>query len=211
MAGVHNVSVQDAWLEARDSEAEVNFDSDLLNPHFTYLDEKNLRHDVWFLDAVTALNQMRAARSLGISTFALWRLGSEDRSLWKVWDSPRDADAPTKLEVVDPGQDVDIEGDGDILRIASGPQAGTRDLTVDATGLITNEVFRQLPSPYVVDAYGAPGKRVVISFDDGPDPRVDAEDPRRPQAIQRQGHLLHHRPGGGKISRHSQAHLSRRQ
>ena len=170
MAGVHNVSVQDAWLEARDSEAEVTFDSDLLNPHFTYADEKNLQHDVWFLDAVTALNQMRAARSLGISTFALWRLGSEDRSLWKVWDSPRDPDAPAKLEVVDPGQDVDIEGEGDILRIASGPQAGTRDLTLDSSGIITNEVFRQLPSPYVVDAYGAPGKRVVISFDDGPDP-----------------------------------------
>jgi cellulose synthase/poly-beta-1,6-N-acetylglucosamine synthase-like glycosyltransferase/spore germination protein YaaH/peptidoglycan/xylan/chitin deacetylase (PgdA/CDA1 family) len=171
MGGVHNVSVQEAWLEARDSEAVPTFDSDLLNPHFTYLDEKNLQHDVWFLDAVTALNQMRAARSLGISTFALWRLGAEDRSLWKVWDAPRDSDAPTKLEVVDPGQDVDIEGEGDILRIASTPQAGTRDLTIDSTGLITNEVFRQLPSPYVVDAYGAPGKRVVISFDDGPDPQ----------------------------------------
>ena len=171
MAGVHSVSVQEAWLDARDSEAEVSFDSDLLNPHFTYLDEKNLRHDVWFLDAVTALNQMRAARSLGISTFALWRLGAEDRSLWKIWDSPREADSPDKLEVVDPGQDVDIEGEGDILRIESKPSAGTRDITLDASGLITNEVFHQLPSPYVVDAYGAPGKRVVISFDDGPDPQ----------------------------------------
>jgi cellulose synthase/poly-beta-1,6-N-acetylglucosamine synthase-like glycosyltransferase/spore germination protein YaaH/peptidoglycan/xylan/chitin deacetylase (PgdA/CDA1 family) len=169
-AGVHNVSVQDAWLEARDSEADVSFDSDLLNPHFTYLDEKNLQHDVWFLDAVTALNQMRAARELGISTFALWRLGSEDRSLWKIWDAPRDSDAPVKLEVVDPGQDVDIEGEGDILRIAGTPEAGTRDLTIDSTGLITDEVFRELPTPYVVDAYGAPGKRVVLSFDDGPDP-----------------------------------------
>ena len=51
----------------------------MLNPHFTYLDGDNSRHDVWYLDAVTALNQMRGARSLGISTFALWRLGSEDR------------------------------------------------------------------------------------------------------------------------------------
>ena len=40
MAGVHNVSVQEAWLEARDSEADVNFDSDQLNPHFNYLDEQ---------------------------------------------------------------------------------------------------------------------------------------------------------------------------
>ncbi len=34
MAGVHNVSVQEAWLEARDSEADIDFDSDMLNPHF---------------------------------------------------------------------------------------------------------------------------------------------------------------------------------
>ena len=170
MAGVHNVSVQEAWLEARDSESDIDFDSDLLNPHFDYLDGDNNRHDVWYLDAVTALNQMRAARSLGISTFALWRLGSEDRALWKVWDSPREADAPSKLSVVDPGQDVDIEGEGDILRIESKPSPGKRDLTLDANGLITDEVFRDLPSPYRVDAYGAPSKRVVISFDDGPDP-----------------------------------------
>ena len=172
MGGVHNVSVQEAWLEARDSEAEINFDSELLNPHFTYLDESNSRHDVWYLDAVTALNQMRAARALGISTFALWRLGSEDRSLWKVWDAPREADSLDKLRIVDPGQDVDIEGEGDILRIASEPSPGTRDLTLDASsGLVTNEIFHELPSPYRVDAYGAPGKRVVISFDDGPDPQ----------------------------------------
>jgi len=170
MAGVHNVSVQEAWLEARDSEGEITFDSDALNPHFNYLDEKNVRHDVWFLDAVTALNQMRAARSMGISTFALWRLGAEDRSLWKVWDFPRDESDPQKLEVVEPGQDVDIEGSGDILHIAGRPSAGTRDLTLDSTGLITDEVFHQLPSTYRVDAYGAPSKRVVLSFDDGPDP-----------------------------------------
>jgi len=171
MAGVHNVSVQEAWLEARDSEADIDFDSDMLNPHFDYLDGDNNRHDVWYLDAVTALNQMRAARSLGISTFALWRLGSEDRALWKIWDSPREADAVEKLKVVDPGQDVDIEGEGDILRIESKPSPGKRDLTVDASGLVTDEVFRELPSPYRVDAYGAPSKRVVISFDDGPDPQ----------------------------------------
>jgi len=171
MAGVHNVSVQEAWLEARDSEADVNFDSDLLNPHFTYLDGDNSRHDVWYLDGVTALNQMRSARSLGITTFALWRLGSEDRSLWKVWDTPSEVDAPQKLNVVDPGQDVDIEGDGDILRIESEPSPGTRDITVDASGLITDEIFHSLPSPYRIGAYGAPSKRVAITFDDGPDPQ----------------------------------------
>jgi len=60
------VSVQDAWLAARDSEEDVSFDDDALNPHFTYLDEHGFRHDIWFLDGVTALNHMRAAQTLGI-------------------------------------------------------------------------------------------------------------------------------------------------
>ena len=83
-----SVSAQEAWLAARDSDVDVTFDDDALNPHFSYLDERSLQHDVWFLDAVTALNHMRAAQTLGIQTFALWRLGGEDRSLWKVWDIP---------------------------------------------------------------------------------------------------------------------------
>ncbi len=70
-----NVSVQEAWLAARDSEEDVDFDGDSSNPHVSYMDEQNRRHDIWFLDAVTALNEMRAAQRLGIETFALWRLG----------------------------------------------------------------------------------------------------------------------------------------
>ena len=95
---VHNVSVQDAWLEAEEADTDVDFDDDAMNPHIAYLDENNIRHDVWFLDGVTALNQMRAAQSLGIDTFALWRLGSEDRSLWAIWDKPGEAGATSKLE-----------------------------------------------------------------------------------------------------------------
>src|SRR5208337_4886464 len=60
------VSVQEAWIGARDSEVDIDFDGDALNPHFSYQDEGNFRHDVWFLDAVTALNEMRAAQTLGI-------------------------------------------------------------------------------------------------------------------------------------------------
>ena len=143
-----------------------------MNPHFAYLDDSNTRHDVWFLDGVTALNQMRAAHALGIDTFALWRLGSEDRSLWAVWDKPFEAGAPEKLSAVPPGQDVDDEGTGEILRIQSRPAAGERKITVDSdTNLVTDEIFQNLPMPYVVDMYGGTQrKEVAITFDDGPDP-----------------------------------------
>ena len=166
-----SVSVQDAWLAARDSEEDVNFDDDAMNPHFSYLDEHSYRHDIWFLDAVTALNHMRAAQNLGIKTFALWRLGSEDRSLWRVWDVPGDAGATDKLKDVPPGADVDMEGQGEILRIEDRPAHGTRDLTIDANShLITDEVFQTLPEPYRVGRYGYSPNKVALTFDDGPDP-----------------------------------------
>jgi cellulose synthase/poly-beta-1,6-N-acetylglucosamine synthase-like glycosyltransferase/spore germination protein YaaH/peptidoglycan/xylan/chitin deacetylase (PgdA/CDA1 family) len=167
----HIVSVQDAWLSARDSEEDVNFDDDAMNPHFSYLDEHNHRHDIWFLDGVTALNAMRSAQNLGIQTFALWRLGSEDRSLWKVWDVPGDPGATDKLKDVPPGADVDMEGQGEILRIEDRPAHGSRDISVDAgSKMITDEVFQNLPEPYRVGRYGYARNKVAITFDDGPDP-----------------------------------------
>lgn len=164
-------SVQEAWLTARDSESDIDFDSDSLNPHFSYLDDDNQRHDLWFLDGVTVLNQMRSARELGIQTFALWRLGSEDRSLWAIWDFPRDASAPDKLKPMLPGQDVDMEGSGEIMHIRSAPENGERSLTLDpAMDLITDESITKYPAPYVIDQYGASNDKIAITFDDGPDP-----------------------------------------
>jgi peptidoglycan-N-acetylglucosamine deacetylase len=162
---------QDAWLSARDSDQDVNFDDDAMNPHFSYLDERGIQHDVWFLDGVTALNHMRAAQNLGIQTFALWRLGGEDPSLWRVWDVPGDPGATDKLKDVPPGADVDMEGQGEILRIEDKPAHGLRDLEVDpGSKLITDEVFQNLPEPYRVGRYGYSPNKVAITFDDGPDP-----------------------------------------
>jgi cellulose synthase/poly-beta-1,6-N-acetylglucosamine synthase-like glycosyltransferase/peptidoglycan/xylan/chitin deacetylase (PgdA/CDA1 family) len=165
------VSLQTAWLHAHESEATVDFHSDSLNPHYAYMDGK-IRHEVWFLDAVTALNEMRAANQLGIRTFALWRLGAEDRSLWSVWDQPGDPAAPDKLRAIPPGYDVDYEGSGEVLRIAERPSPGTRDVTVDPdTHVLTSEAMTSLPLPYQVDQYGASAKEIAITFDDGPDPK----------------------------------------
>src|SRR5271166_1526495 len=166
-----SVSVQEAWIGARDAEEEIDFDGDSLNPHFSYLDDGSLRHDVWFLDAVTALNQMRAAQTLGIQTFALWRLGAEDRSLWRVWDMPGEANASDRLKDVPPGQDVDMEGNGEILHIEARPTDGERELTIDKkTGLIDGETFKSLPEPYRVARYGFSKNQLAMTFDDGPDP-----------------------------------------
>ena len=166
-----SVSVQEAWIGSRDAEEDIDFDGDALNPHFSYLDDDNLRHDVWFLDAVTALNEMRAAQTLGIQTFALWRLGSEDRSLWRVWDMPGEANASDRLKDVPPGQDVDMEGEGEILHIEARPPTASASCRIDKeTGLIDDENFKSLPEPYRVARYGASKNQLALTFDDGPDP-----------------------------------------
>ncbi|MEO8725258.1 MAG: polysaccharide deacetylase family protein, partial [Acidobacteriaceae bacterium] len=171
VSNVTNVSVQEAWLTSHDSESPILFDPDSLNPHYAYEDEDNQRHDVWFLDGVTAFNQMGAARELGVNTFALWRLGSEDRSLWNIWDQPSTTN-PSKLDDLPPGQDVDYEGSGEIIRVTGTPHDGVRSIVEDPKSrLITNEKIPAAPTPYQVTQYGLTKKQVALTFDDGPDPR----------------------------------------
>jgi cellulose synthase/poly-beta-1,6-N-acetylglucosamine synthase-like glycosyltransferase/peptidoglycan/xylan/chitin deacetylase (PgdA/CDA1 family)/spore germination protein YaaH len=172
------LQVSDAWQRASDAEAELSLDPDTLNPHFEYIDEDlNQRHVIWFLDGVTMLNQMRAARAMGLQTFALWRLGSEDSSLWSIWDKPTQPVSLQALGLVQPSHDVDNEGDGDIIRITGTPQPGKRTIQVDTDELdprrklILNEHMDVYPRTYVIEQYGYRPNQVALSFDDGPDPK----------------------------------------
>jgi cellulose synthase/poly-beta-1,6-N-acetylglucosamine synthase-like glycosyltransferase/peptidoglycan/xylan/chitin deacetylase (PgdA/CDA1 family)/spore germination protein YaaH len=169
---VDDLSVQDAWQRAEDAGADVHLEGDELNPHFAYDDEDaHLRHQVWFLDGVTALNELRAGRQMGLRTFAVWRLGEEDPSLWQVWDHPSAANAPDLLKTVPPGADVDTEGEGDILRIVARPQAGQRTIQTDADNFtVTDEDMVRLPRSYTIEQYGYDPHKLALTFDDGPDP-----------------------------------------
>jgi cellulose synthase/poly-beta-1,6-N-acetylglucosamine synthase-like glycosyltransferase/peptidoglycan/xylan/chitin deacetylase (PgdA/CDA1 family)/spore germination protein YaaH len=174
----HDLSTQAVWQAAYDSDSQIDLDDDSLNVHFMYDDEDaHIRHEVWFLDAVTVQNEMRAARALGIQTYALWRLGSEDNSLWKIWDSPLRTDPVSALADVEPGYDVDTEGDGDVLRVTRKPQNGKRVVTVDDDEtvpvdyrMIEEESMSEYPLSYTIEQYGYQPKQVALSFDDGPDP-----------------------------------------
>ncbi|MGI4980170.1 MAG: polysaccharide deacetylase family protein [Janthinobacterium lividum] len=166
-----NMSTQAVWQAAVDSGSEVDLDDASRNPHFSYDDEDNhVRHEVWFLDAVTTLNEMRAARRLGLQTFALWRLGSEDQSMWKIWDQPVKANPLTDLSDVPPGGDLDIEGSGDIMHVSGSPANGRRTVTIDDAKLIDSEAMNSYPRSYVVNYFGYQPKKLALSFDDGPDP-----------------------------------------
>jgi cellulose synthase/poly-beta-1,6-N-acetylglucosamine synthase-like glycosyltransferase/peptidoglycan/xylan/chitin deacetylase (PgdA/CDA1 family)/spore germination protein YaaH len=165
------LTVQQAMLKSHESEETIELDPDSLNPHFGFMDEEGGRRDVWFLDAVTSTNQMHAAQRMGINAFALWRLGGEDRSLWQTWDDPSAGEYAQKLSVIPPGQDVDLEGDGEILRIEQRPTPGERTITVDDQGFISAQTVTKTPLPYMIAQYGRTPKKIALTFDDGPDPK----------------------------------------
>ena len=176
--GTEDLPVSEVLQRASDADADLDLDYDTLNPHFEYIDvDSNKRHVVWFLDGVTVLNELRAARGLGLQTFALWRLGSEDSSMWEVWDKPTSPDSLQALGAVQPGHDVDNEGDGDIIRVTGLPQPGKRTVTVDTDEpdprkkLIVDEHMDVYPRTYTIQQYGYHTDQVALSFDDGPDPK----------------------------------------
>jgi cellulose synthase/poly-beta-1,6-N-acetylglucosamine synthase-like glycosyltransferase/peptidoglycan/xylan/chitin deacetylase (PgdA/CDA1 family) len=172
-ATAEEFSIQEALLHVKESETDVEFDSDSLNPHYSYYDEHNHVHQVWMLDAVTAYNQLRASERLGVQGTALWRLGSSDTSLWPVWDAAHaDAAARQKLTDLPPGPDLILEGDGDFWHITDTPKHGRRSFEYDAaTDLFTDETYEAIPLSFNIDQFGAANKKIALSFDDGPDPK----------------------------------------
>ena len=161
-------SVEEVWLAAHDSQTPIQFDRASGNPTFSY-EENGDTHTVWFLDAATMWNQLRATHMEGVAGVALWRLGTEDPGVWPVLDAFQTGKIPnlTRLQSL---ANVDIQGSGEILRIEEQPVAGSRSLIQSASGLIVDERYHALPTPYVIGRTGYQKGLVALSFDDGPDP-----------------------------------------
>jgi cellulose synthase/poly-beta-1,6-N-acetylglucosamine synthase-like glycosyltransferase/peptidoglycan/xylan/chitin deacetylase (PgdA/CDA1 family)/spore germination protein YaaH len=167
------LTFQDAIRLAQDNGALVQFDSVSLNPYLTWTDTDSTDHAVWFLDGATAWNQSRVAVGLGTAGAAIWRLGSEDPSLWNAISNRVEHPEPTLLERMPPGYDPQFDGKGEMLRLTSRPSPGRRFLRADPrTGAIVHERITQYPSPWIVQRFGArDSMKVALTFDDGPDPR----------------------------------------
>lgn len=159
---------------AANAKATVFLDPQSLNPTYSYYDNDNVLHHAWYLDAVATFNQMQTMKQLGRPYgYALWRMGSEDPSMWNIVGH-RDnlnAEDASLLNSIKLTYDVGYEGDGEVLRVKNKPIDGTREITYDDTsGLITNESVTSFPLPYVVTRFGGTeNNKVVLTFDDGPD------------------------------------------
>ena len=172
-----NLTYQEALTTARESEGKIDFNNDTYNLHFSYFDDNDLPHEVYFTDAATNFNTLRFATEYGLSGVALWRLGSEDSRLWDFYDKDMGVLALQHFDFgdfasVESSNDVDYIGDGEILDVLSTPTNGQITTELDsAQMLIAEEHYLSLPSMFVVRKYGKVSpKQVLLTFDDGPDP-----------------------------------------
>lgn len=166
-----SLTFEEAVLSARDSEADIVFDPETSNPHFSFIEDDGKRHDVWFLDGTTAFNEIHAADDYRPTGYAVWRLGSEDPSIWSVLGRNYGAPAPDGLHRIARSADIDFEGEGEILHVAEEPVKGKRNFEIDRdTGQIVDEKYEAVPTPFVLERTGATAGKLALTFDDGPDP-----------------------------------------
>jgi cellulose synthase/poly-beta-1,6-N-acetylglucosamine synthase-like glycosyltransferase/spore germination protein YaaH/peptidoglycan/xylan/chitin deacetylase (PgdA/CDA1 family) len=167
-----DVTFQEALVTAQESDSTIALDSETLNPQFEYYDDDNQVHSVWFLDAISVYNQVVESDRAGVAGEAIWRLGSEDPSMWGLFIDPDDpASHRDSLQTTLVPYDLERDGSGEILKVKTTPQPGERSVKFDsASGLITGSSYGKWPTPYTLQMYGAEPGKIVLSFDDGPDP-----------------------------------------
>jgi cellulose synthase/poly-beta-1,6-N-acetylglucosamine synthase-like glycosyltransferase/peptidoglycan/xylan/chitin deacetylase (PgdA/CDA1 family)/spore germination protein YaaH len=168
------ISFPEAMSRASYAEvAGVTINAPHYNPYF-YYEDADKDHSVWFLDVVTFLNQLRAVRDAKAGGFAIYRLGTEDVSIWDALNVPRDfkMDAASRslLEVLRGTDTIADVGEGEIVSVDETQSDGERTLALDQDGYLTATYskFPQFPTLYHQGA-GAP-HQVALTFDDGPDP-----------------------------------------
>ena len=175
-AGSEEVTFDDVMVAATESHAPVEWDAASENPVLRY-QLNGQRHEVWFLDGVTALNQIIDVNEWGFRGVGLWRLGAEDPGLWKVLQReswPSATAIPGGLGQLEANKQTPRHyGEGEVLRIAETPHGGARLLTAPPDDQSEfSERYTKYPTPFVVEHNGnIDGKVLCLTFDDGPDPR----------------------------------------
>jgi len=169
------VSFDQAAVIARESDTIPVFDTTSGSLHFSYDEDDSTHHDVWVNDAVTIFNQLSILDNYDVGGTAIWRLGAEDPSMWSIYARMSDRRNPKTIDSLRrilPSHNPEYQGEGELLALVADPHDGRRDLTYDQNNqLITGEHLSELPSSYTLRRYGKNPHKVVLTFDDGPDPQ----------------------------------------
>jgi cellulose synthase/poly-beta-1,6-N-acetylglucosamine synthase-like glycosyltransferase/peptidoglycan/xylan/chitin deacetylase (PgdA/CDA1 family)/spore germination protein YaaH len=166
------VGFSDVISKADQYHGAIDWHPGLRNSSLHY-SKNGAEHEIWFLDAVTALNSVLEAHDRGFAGVSFWRLGAEDPAVWSIFGNkswPADDFALNSLAHLDAIEGVRQYGRGEAIHILETKRPGWRKVWRDPTGF--DETFEHLPSGDVVEGLDpSEGKIVAVTFDDGPDPR----------------------------------------
>jgi spore germination protein YaaH/peptidoglycan/xylan/chitin deacetylase (PgdA/CDA1 family)/glycosyltransferase involved in cell wall biosynthesis len=170
------LSFAETMIMAGDLEADVQAKDEQMNGTFTYEDERNEKHEVWFLDAISAWNEFSIARKNKVRGFSMWRLGLEDPGVWDfLATGESDSFDLAHLNTARSEPSIAFTGEGELLRVRSVPKDGQRELTFDDR-LVDYCDYKLIPRYYTVDRSGHDSRqRIALTFDDGPDPKWTPE------------------------------------
>ena len=171
------VSFDQMMASAQNAGAAVSFNDDTYNLNFSYKNEDDgSLHRVFFPDAATAFNIMRFGAEYHVAGYAVWRLGTEDKRIWRFYGKDMSWESVARMSIgrlmrLSGTDDVNFVGDGEVLNVTSEPHPGKIAVSIDKDNrLITEEHYRELPATYTVQRLGRCGdKQLVLTFDDGPD------------------------------------------
>jgi cellulose synthase/poly-beta-1,6-N-acetylglucosamine synthase-like glycosyltransferase/peptidoglycan/xylan/chitin deacetylase (PgdA/CDA1 family) len=150
----------------------IEWHSSSRNPSLRY-SKAGVAHEVWFLDAVTALNSVNEVHRHGFAGVSFWRLGAEDPALWSLFGKrtwPADNFAINSLAPLRQIEDIRQYGRGEAIHIKQTRSGGQRQVWRDQEDV--DEKFERLPTGDVVEGIASSNEKVfTLTFDDGPDPR----------------------------------------
>ncbi|QGS68451.1 polysaccharide deacetylase family protein [Oceanobacillus sp. 143] len=161
------VTFDDVTRLAEKANLNIQWDDMSKTPYLKYM-ENNKLHEIWFLDSATFYNHLKIATEAGAQGIALWRLGSEDPSVWDILKGNK----IEELLTVKNGGNIYSTGEGNIYRASESWKEGKRSLQFDDSGFITDEAYITNPVSSEFERLSQPGdKEIVLTFDDGPDPK----------------------------------------
>ncbi len=142
-----------------------------LNGTFRYQSGEE-KHELWFLDALSFANQLKAVREFGAGGTALFRLGTEDPHLWSIWKKSNlelEKLNPSDLNLLQEDSVLSHVGRGEVLTVELEMKEGRREVSKDPLGRFQG-LYRDYPQfPIVYHEGGDFQNKVTLSFDDGPD------------------------------------------
>ena len=169
------ISFRDAMSRASyagaDTAGGITVEAPSYNGRFDYGDDRG-DHEVWFLDAVSFYDQLRAVRAAGLGGVGVNRLGTEDPALWSVLARTTSADDGflTRLAPLKTDQTVTHVGRGEVVSVDLSHDDGLRTVAGEADGKLRAAYLDAPTYPALYHQGAADKTKVALTFDDGPDP-----------------------------------------